>query len=239
MNHLNSRHYESGRLVARPATPTETGPSGMSRIGIGGDRDGLLYVPKHYSADTPLPLVIMLHGAGGNAQRTSGYLRPLADSVGVIVLVPESRLGSWDVLYGGFGPDIAFIDATLEQTFRRYAVDPERVIIGGFSDGASYALSVGLTNGDLFSHIAAFSPGFVRPGSEVGAPRIYISHGIDDEVLPINHCSRRIVPVLQQAGYDVLYREFNGPHTVPPDIALEALEWVTQGNTTAQEAGSR
>ena len=42
---------------------------------------------------------------------------------------------------------------------------------------------------------------------------------------PIDHCSRRIVPQLKQAGYDVRYREFDGPHTMPPEIAREALAW--------------
>jgi len=38
-------------------------------------------------------------------------------------------------------------------------------------------------------------------------------------------CSRRIVPRLEQAGYDVTYREFDGPHTVPPEMSREAAEW--------------
>jgi poly(3-hydroxybutyrate) depolymerase len=42
-------------------------------------------------------------------------------------------------------------------------VDPQRICVSGFSDGASYALSLGLANGDLFTHVAAFSPGFMRP----------------------------------------------------------------------------
>jgi phospholipase/carboxylesterase len=47
-------------------------------------------------------------------------------------------------------------------------------------------------------------------------------------VLPIDRCSRRIVPQLERAGYDVLYREFDGGHTISPDIASEAVSWFTQ-----------
>ena len=47
-------------------------------------------------------------------------------------------------------------------------VDRQRVCASGFSDGASYALSLGAANGDLFTHIAAFSPGFMRPPVSVG-----------------------------------------------------------------------
>ena len=132
-------------------------------------------------------------------------------------------------MIGGYGPDVAFIDGALQQTFARYAVDPAHVAVGGFSDGASYALSIGITNGDLFREIIAFSPGFMAPAGAVDRPRIYISHGVHDQVLPIDHCSRRIVPQLRRAGYAVTYHEFDGPHTVPPEIAREALTWFLGG----------
>ena len=226
-----------GRLTARPGAPSEGGPVGLQRLGLDGRRDGRLYVPTGYQPDQELPLVVMLHGAGGSAQHSFGPLMSLAYAAGIILLAPDSRAQSWDVLYGGFGPDIEFIDRALDLAFRRYAVDPARVAIGGFSDGASYALSVGLTNGDLFTHIVAFSPGFVAPGREVGAPRIYVSHGTRDAVLRIDACSRRIVPALQRAGYDVTYHEFDGPHTVPPEIALEAVEWLSEGTGTGHPLG--
>ena len=53
-----------------------------------------------------------------------------------------------------------------------------------------------------------------------------MSHGTRDSVLPIDRCSRRLAPVLEQAGYDVLYHEFDGPHRVPADIAREAVDWL-------------
>ena len=95
--------------------------------------------------------------------------------------------------------------------------------VGGFSDGASYALSLGITNGDLFTHVMAFSPGFMAPAGQMGSPRIFVSHGTRDGVLPIDRCSRKIVPQLERADYDVLYREFDGGHTISPEIALEAV----------------
>ncbi len=129
---------------------------------------------------------------------------------------------------GGYGPDVDFVDRALRQTFERYAVDPAHVAVEGFSDGASYALSIGITNGDLFTHVMAFSPGFLAPGGQEGAPRLFVSHGIHDNVLPIDRCSRRIVPRVQQAGYDVVYREFDGGHAYPPEVVQEALGWFTE-----------
>ena len=206
--------------VARDRRPE----TGLVQLGLARGRDALLYVPQRYQHDAPMPLMVMLHGAGGEARRTSGVLQEVADALGFLVLVPESRGDTWDVIVSnGFGPDVAYLDRALAWTFTRYATS--RIGIGGFSDGASYALSLGLTNGDLFSHIVAFSPGFFRVGEEPqGAPKIYISHGTRDQVLPIDHCSRRIVPLLRRSGYDVTYREFVGPHTVPEEIRREGME---------------
>src|SRR3712207_7974813 len=50
----------------------------------------------------------------------------------------------------------------------------------GFSDGASYALSLGIPNGDLFTHLVAFSPGFAAPDGQRGHPRVFVGHGVDD-----------------------------------------------------------
>jgi predicted esterase len=139
----------------------------------------------------------MLQGAGGDAEGALNILQKVAEPLEMIVLGVESRTLTWDILMGREGPDIAFIDRTVAQTFNRYAIDPSKVAIAGFSDGASYALSVGLTNGDLFTHVIAFSPGFMAPGSQVGRARLFISHGKTDNVLPIDHCSCVIVPQLQ------------------------------------------
>ena len=68
----------------------------------------------------------------------------------------------------------------------------------------------------MFTHVISFSRGFMAPGTQVGRTRLFISHGgKNDNVLPIEHCSREIVPQLQQASYEVLYQALNGSHTVP------------------------
>ena len=98
--------------------------------------------------------------------------------------------------------------------------------IEGFSDGATDALGVGLTNGDLFQRVIAFSPGFILPVDAHAQPHVFISHGTRDQILPIDQCSRQIVPLIEAAGYDVEYREFDGPHAVPPNIARDAVAWM-------------
>ena len=222
-----------GRLLAHPVQVTGAAPVGLQPLMLGAardsSRDSYLYVPATYRVERPAPMVLLLHGAGGHALQGLDLLRSLADAAGLLLLAPASREYTWDLLVGRrYGPDLALIDRALEQMFSRYAVTPERVAVGGFSDGASYALSLGITNGDLFTHVLAFSPGFMAPAGQRGSPRIFISHGMRDGVLPIDVCSRRIVPRLERAGYEVRYREFDGGHTIAPELALEAVSWFTQ-----------
>ena len=215
-----------GRLHARPQ-PSGAKPDverGARPLGLESRRDGLLYVPQTYGAGRPAPLLLLLHGAGASGRDVLPWFTPFADGKGLLVLAPDSRSSSWDVIRGGYGPDVGFIDRALDQVFSRHDVDARRIAVGGFSDGASYALSLGLMNGGLFSDILAFSPGFMAPTLIEGAPRIFISHGIHDTVLPIERCGRRLARTLKEAGYDVDYREFDGGHTVPLDVIVPAIE---------------
>jgi phospholipase/carboxylesterase len=218
-----------GRLRARPAAGAAgAAPVGLRLLGSGAARDGYLYVPATYSVVRPAPLVVLLHGAGEDARDGLALLRQQADVAGLILLALSSRGPTWDLILGRgrYGPDIAAIEGALESTFSRYTVDPRRVAVGGYSDGASYALSLGIANGDLFTHMLTFSPGFMAPSGRVGSPRIFVSHGVRDGWLPIERCSRRIVPQLERAGFDVTYREFEGGHVVPPEIGREAADWL-------------
>lgn len=177
-----------------------------------------------------MPLVLSLHGAGGDAQHGLDLLRPVAETAGFAVLAPSSERQTWDVIAGEFGTDVSAITDALIWTGERYNIRADCVAAAGFSDGASYALSLGLSSGDLLRYVLAFSPGFFRVLEPCGRPKIYISHGKRDSVLPIDPCSRRIAPQLKRAGYDVTYREFEGGHAVPDEQRREAVN-LFLGNT--------
>jgi predicted esterase len=174
----------------------------------------------------PLPLLVLFHGAGGSAEGVLGRLGSAPDEAGVALLAPASRGFTWDAIRNSFGPDVTFVNRALERVFDTVAVDPARIAVGGFSDGATYAVSLGLINGDLFRRVVAFSPGFVIEGTPNGTPQFFVSHGVADPILPIDRCSRMIVPGLRKRGYDVELREFDGGHEVPADIARDGMRWV-------------
>jgi phospholipase/carboxylesterase len=173
MRHSN---YATGRLTARPppAVAVDLTPMdpGVHVLNISATRNPMLYLPrKHDSSSTPTAMILTLHGAGGDARDGLQHLQGLADQFGVVLLSAASRGRTWDVIGSGggvLGPDVEHIDAALSKTFSIVNVDISRIALSGFSDGASYALTVGLANGDLFTHILAFSPGFMRPPVHVG-----------------------------------------------------------------------
>ena len=220
--------YARGRLRARPSGTGGEAPVGLRPLELGGS-GGYLYVPAGYRSGHPAPLAVLLHGAGEDARDGLALLRQQADEARLILVALSSQGPTWDLILGRgrYGRDVAAIDEALERTFSAYAVDPGRIAVGGYSDGASYALSLGISNGDLFGHVLAFSPGFMAPAGRVGSPRFFVSHGTQDGWLPIDRTSRRLVPELEGAGYEVRYREFDGPHVVPPGIASEGVGWFT------------
>ncbi len=214
-------------LSARPrGEPSQAPAPGQQVLGLEPARDTLLYVPPGLEQGQPAPLIVLLHGAGGEAAGGLSLMGGVAETYRIVMAAPSSRDSTWDGVRGAFGPDVRVINRALERIFSLVSVDPDRVAVGGFSDGASYALALGLANGELFSNIVAFSPGFAPPVPRVGKPRIFVSHGEADSVLPIDRTSRRLVPALKADGYDVTYREFQGPHTVPAPIVQEAVDWL-------------
>ncbi len=213
------------RLRARPDKDVASVlKSGLSSLELRRKRDALVYNPA--SAPEAAPFVLYLHGATGNEEQGIHRLSDLADEFGFVLLSPASENGTWDAIRSGYGSDMRHIDQAMSKVFAQRSINPHKMAVCGFSDGASLALGVGISNGDLFRNVIAFSPGFIPAGSQQnGSPRIFISHGTQDRILPIDICGRRLANELKQGGYSVKFREFDGPHAMPPEIAREALTW--------------
>lgn len=214
-------------ISARPSKPTATCVPGLHVLGLASGRDGQFFIPAAAKSGKKLPLMVFLHGATFDSNESIEAMQSQAESAGFLLLAPDSRGRTWDAARGDFGVDIEFIDRAMQIAFRQCPVDASRISIAGFSDGASYALSVGMANGDLFTRVIAFSPGFIVPSTvPVGKPPIFIAHGTRDRILPIDQTSRRIVPQLQVDGYNVNYQEFDGPHAISREMVEKAVRWA-------------
>jgi predicted esterase len=223
---LPEESFRHGRLTVRPHRAVATAvPTGL--VSFGRQTGELLaeaYVPEPADG-RPYRLALLLHGAGGSARPTLDLMLAVADERRLLLVAPNSVAATWDMIGVGFGPDVQRIDRVLQEVVTTYPI--MGMMIGGFSDGASYALSIGLINGDVFDAVLAFSPGFAAPLVTHGTPRIYISHGTADRVLPIDRCSRNLVPRLRALGYDITYDEFDGGHEVPDAIVRRAVDYGT------------
>ncbi len=222
-------------LIARPGPPIRHLGAGRYALGLGVSelpgivppRDGILYLPSSHTTTEPIPLLVLLHGAGGSASNWFGSYLQRAELHQFAMLAVDSRDYTWDLFSrGDFGEDVRFMDRALTWTFDRVRVDSQRVALVGFSDGASYALSLGLSNGELFSRLVAYSGCIVESKHLRGKPRIFAAHGVEDDVLPIVPCSRTYVSTLLQKGYSVEYQEFEGGREVPDAVSTAALSWL-------------
>lgn len=202
---------------------------------------GHVYRPSTLPAG-PRPFILLLHGAGGDARQFLEMLKPVADERGYIMAAAKSLAATWDIPANmatgsgvgvgvandvpNFGPDVPRIDAMLREIFARVTIDPKQVVLVGFSDGASYALSLSLANSDVFPSVVALSPGFVKlPAKFEAGQRVFIAHGTRDEVIPFP-AAKRIAEVLRSKQLSVRFRPFEGVHAVSRAVLLEGLDFA-------------
>jgi len=101
------------------------------------------------------------------------------------------------------------------------------VILFGFSDGASYALSLGLANPQIFRGIVAIAPGFhLEPAAINPKQRLFIAHSPQDPILSFERTRDGIVGSLRRAGFDVRFRPFDGGHRIDRPILAEGVAFV-------------
>lgn len=211
-----------------PSTPTQSIAAGYTSLNLEATRDGYLYVPTSYNPDIATTLLVLLHGAGTSSEQwRTADIELLAESYGVVILAIDSRNATWDIVTAGeYDVDVQFLRRALAFTFDRVLVDPERVAIGGFSDGAAEAMGIGIANAHLFKHVIAFSPGLLETPFKRGDIRIFVSHGHQDSVAPFSYTRDWIVPKLRLNGMTVAFVEFEGDHVMPDDIQSSAFAWL-------------
>ncbi|GAB2883003.1 serine esterase [Paraburkholderia jirisanensis] len=215
-----------GRLsYTHPAPDKAPLPPGRNRLGLVEERDAILFVPPDLPEQTAVPLFVMFHGAGGFPEKVLPFIEAHATQHKFLVLAPHSTFPTWDLVIGGNGPDLERLQQALTAVASRFRIEPGRVAFAGFSDGASYALSIGVTNGDIASHVIAFSGGFMSIFMQEGTPKVFIAHGLADEQLPIETSGRANATKLKSAGYDVQYVEFEGLHVIHPPVVEAAIEF--------------
>lgn len=228
----------SGRLeTPPPAAPPVTPETRSGVVQLAGG--AYAYLPKGLDP-SPRPLLVALHGAGGEPADVLAAWRAHADAHRVVLLIPRSVKGTWDMVEDlksrlgaemnvqpRFGKDLQGIDDALADLFARVAIDPKQIGLVGFSDGASYAISVGTANPAMFRTIMALSPGHAFLARFEKSQRVFVSHGEKDQILPFAN-ARAIVARLRARGMTVQFEPFEGRHEVPVAIRDKAIAFFVQ-----------
>lgn len=192
-----------------------------------------VYAPK--TRASPAPLIVLLHGSGGDARNFLEQFKREADRRGIVLLSLQSSGRTWPQRPPNDGePDVVNLDDALEHLSATVPFDRERTALIGFSDGASYALSLGLAYPSMFRTIVAFSPGFAfAPSDADTTQRIFITHSRRDPILPASNV-RDMIKGLESAGYSPEVHWFNGGHEIDPDLKKAALDFANGAARTPQ-----
>ena len=197
---------------------------GEHPLRLGNGRVALLRVTPGPSKK-PRGLILAFHGAGGSPREGLFVFREAWEEPGLVLLAPASLESTWSALHDRQDRDLETVNRALAETWQRCLIDRRRVAVGGFSDGATHALSIGLQNGSIFHAVMALSPGGLLTVEHRGKPRVFIAHGTSDNVLPYSRTSNGIVRGLRGSGYRVTFRGFTGGHEVPTSISRAAVRW--------------
>ena len=196
-----------------------------------GDSRAVLLTPDEIDPEKRYPLITVVHGAGRQDEALVRACKDEPERRQALFLIPRSRLPTWDLIAGDERPDLDFLEYAYDLIYRRYPVDAFRQALLGFSDGASYGLSVGLSNPRIFRAVMAwaagfvtFDPSFVRDDDP--KPDLLLEYGTHDPVFPFEQVALPMREGLERAGYRVEFRiDEGGKHWPSGDFQPEALDW--------------
>lgn len=198
------------------------------------------------AAGEPEGMLVLFHGRGADEHDLFPVLDLLDPERLLLGVTPGGPLslppgGSHWYALGGLGtPDPATFLPTYELASRwlddlaaENGVPPEQTVLGGFSQGAVVTYSLGFGKGRPRPAALLALSGFVPtvPGFELDLtpplPPIAIGHGTHDPIIGVEW-GRRARALLEDAGGEVIYREYPLPHTIEPRFLVELRPWIAQ-----------
>ena len=195
-------------------------------------------------ASPPAPIIDLRHGGGSNPHEIIDRFADEADSRDLILLAPASTGVTWDsvrrayrvTMLGSSGkldgfyefketPDSLRVEAAIAELRKHVTFDRARSVLAGFSDGAGFALALGLSSDHPFAAVMAFSPGVWIPVAKRARGRVaLVAHGRGDRRLLYDFTSEVILQGLKRQDAEVIFRPFDGGHDIPDLVLTEFLD---------------
>lgn len=200
----------------------------------------LVTLPRKHDASKPAPLLVVLHGRGGNMHEVSERWQPIADKLGAIILAPQGTLQIAENQYR-WNDDLDLVEHDvldeLESVMERYKIDDDRVIIAGFSQGAAAAYGLAVRNPEVFAGVIAIAGRFSASlESEADADdlvdlRVVIMIGEKDSAEALED-NRRAEAFFKKVKAAVRFKAYPGlRHEYPKETEKEltkAAEWILE-----------
>ena len=203
----------------------------------------VIAVPSGRPATDSMPLVVIMHGRGADANDLADIAPMLDGPTGYRFVFPNAP-NAWEAAPGmtfgftwfdGLPPDAnslraartrlsAFVDAALQ----RFPTPPGKVVLAGFSQGALMALDAGLRRDDVAGIVAMSGALDERDLPDLSARKklpVLIIHGTADEMINVN-MARRARRVLESHGLDPEYHEFPMGHQVTTQSMAVVSEFI-------------
>jgi phospholipase/carboxylesterase len=197
-------------------------------------------------ADQPEGLLVLFHGRGADENDLFPVLDLLDPERKLLGVTPRGPLSlppggaHWYAL-GGLGtpdpetftPTYEAVTQWLDELAAETGIPPAKTVLGGFSQGGVMTYALGLGQGRPRPAALISLSGFVPsvPGFDLDLtpplPPLAIGHGTYDPVIGVEW-GRQARALFEEAGADVLYREYALPHTIDPRFALELRSWLAE-----------
>jgi len=231
LQRLKSVSHESIKALLRqrkvPANEKRGFQTGLKFKNNGKEYSYAMYHPE--TSDTPLPMVIVLHGMGGNGDTTASKWAERLNKE-FIVVCPSYPMGAWWAR-----PAEDMVLALMDYIRSIYNVDSNRVFLAGLSNGAIGTYTIGMFYPDRFAGLipiaGSITPRFMNFLINLRNTPIYMIQGAHDPIFPIQ-LSRRVNQILSDMRYPVVYREHaekgmaHGGHFLPENEIPDLLEWI-------------